>query len=914
MKARSLSVLIVCVLLHSGGLMYSRVDEGSVSPRACLPGEELGNLLSRLPGSNNAFISYIAKTGDLPPDFNSLPSRFDIGDPLVWEKDGAQFPVSASEWPERRLELLSLVETWLLGAAPPPPGNVTADVQSREISGGREEMKVILRFGPDQKAQLSVALNLPEKRSGPVPVFICDSERYLRWIEGAVREGFGYVITGLQDRGDESEAFAELFGDYDWSAFRRRGWSTSRVVDWLVTLPEVDGRHIYTGGHSRAAKSATVGAVFDERIAGVIASSPGSGGGSTPYRFIDQTYFGESAEVLTRMFPDWVHPRVRMFSGREDRLPADSHFLYALLAPRPLLMAVGTEDQVENPWAVEQVYDAVNPVYDLLDGEGNLLLYYRPGGHSINDSVTFETFSAFLLAATRDDGSLASVVKHKRLYPWDFSSWAASQPAVDLDSFPSRATPRVRTPAPTEKAMDSVIDRNAVEERINWILGDGPRYKAKAVAFSEGDPSELADVLQRYRAMEHVGASRLGIVDGSEWDTSVQPVSFGDGITGYFYGGANVDSMPIVIWLGPFQPALGFVSGAYRVSPPTPAVFVEAGIPLLSFDPIGTGARKEERQRFYEENPDWSLMGKMVQDARHAIDAALWFSGDTEKRVYLYGYAMGGMVALVTAALDDRVHGVASVAGFTPFRTDVPDKRTGGIRRFSHLFGWIPRLGFFLGNEDRIPVDFDEMLFAIAPRRTLIIAPSLDRYAAFEEVFAAVENARDAHAAHGDGTAIELKTFYDENRLSSEMQRAVVDWIYMEPPAMPDRSGIVVAASAHDGNKPENTLDGNFNTRWSALGEGQWIRYDFGRERTLSGVMISWFASSDRSSRFSVSVSNDGERWHKVFDGASDPKNPRLLQKFRFENVVAARYVKIIGKGNNLNKWNSIHQTAFLFE
>ena len=851
----------------------------------------------------------------MPPDFTALPSRFDLEDPLVWEKDGGIFPVSESEWPKRRLELLSLVERWLLGSAPPEPGNVTAEIQSREISGDREEMEVLLRFGPDQKARLNVILNLPRNRPEPVPLFICDSERYLRWIEGAVAEGFGYVITGLQNRGDESEAFADLFGDYDWSAFRRRGWSTSRVVDWLVTLPDIDRRNIYTGGHSRAAKAATVAAAFDERIAGVIASSPGSGGGSTPYRFIDQTYFGESAEVLTRLFPDWVHPRVRMFSGREDRLPADSHFLYALLAPRPLLMSVGTEDQVENAWAVDQVYDIVNPVYDLLDGEGKLLLYYRPGGHTIDDLVTFGRFSEFLLAATRDDGSLATVVDHKRLYPWDFESWAASQPPLDPESFPSSASvPNGIHTAPGRAVPPGGIDRDAVRKHINWILGDGPEFESQSVKFSDGEPAELARVLQRYRVTEHVGAGRLGIVDRSKRDMSIEPVSFGGGITGYFYGGAKVDSMPIVIWLGPFHPSLGFVSGDYRASPPAPAVFMEAGIPLLAFDPIGTGARKDERQRFYEENPGWSLMGKMVHDARHAIDAAQWLSGGKEKRVYLYGYAMGGSVALLTAALDDRVHGVASVAGFTPFRTDVAERRTGGIRRLSHLYGWIPRLGHFIGNEDRIPVDFDEILASIAPRRTLVIAPSLDRYAAFDEVLLSVYGAREASAARGDEAAIELMILYEENRLTNEMQKAVVDWVYREPPSFPDRSGISVTASAHDGNPPENTLDGDLSTRWSALGVGQWIQYDFDRERTLAGLRISWLSSAQRSSFFAVVVSLDGENWNEVFDGASDPGDPRLLQEFRFRDDVAARYVRIIGKGNELNEWNSIQETVFLFE
>jgi len=119
------------------------------------------------------------------------------------------------------------------------------------------------------------------------------------------------------------------------------------VVDWLRTLDFVAADQIYIGGHSRSAKQSLACAAFDERIAGVIASSPGSGG-SLDFRFCDQYYFGESAERLTTVFPLWVSPKVRFFAGRENKLPADMHFVYALIAPRPVLMSTAINDSVES--------------------------------------------------------------------------------------------------------------------------------------------------------------------------------------------------------------------------------------------------------------------------------------------------------------------------------------------------------------------------------------------------------------------------------------------------------------------------------------------------------------------------------------------------------------------------------------
>src|SRR5262249_40599517 len=42
-----------------------------------------------------------------------------------------------------------------------------------------------------------------------------------------------------------------------------------------------------------------------------------------------------------------------------------------------------------------------------------------------------------------------------------------------------------------------------------------------------------------------------------------------------------------------------------------------------------------------------------------------------------------------------------------------------------------------------------------------------------------------------------------------------------------------VTASADDGNVPANVLDGSLATRWSAQGDGQWIRFDLGTTRNI---------------------------------------------------------------------------------
>ena len=134
-------------------------------------------------------------------------------------------------------------------------------------------------------------------------------------------------------------------------------------------------------------------------------------------------------------------------------------------------------------------------------------------------------------------------------------------------------------------------------------------------------------------------------------------------------------------------------------------------------------------------------MGQMVLDARHAIDAVLANPDADPKRISLVGFGGGGRVA----ALDGRAASAVSASGFTPFRGDNDAAGTSGLRRWSHLYGWPPRLGGFAGNEGAVPVGFPEILSAIAPRPLLVIAPMLDWHHPQGDVAQAIEAAGSAY-------------------------------------------------------------------------------------------------------------------------------------------------------------------------
>ncbi|TYP69872.1 chondroitinase-B domain-containing protein [Paenibacillus methanolicus] len=117
-------------------------------------------------------------------------------------------------------------------------------------------------------------------------------------------------------------------------------------------------------------------------------------------------------------------------------------------------------------------------------------------------------------------------------------------------------------------------------------------------------------------------------------------------------------------------------------------------------------------------------------------------------------------------------------------------------------------------------------------------------------------------------------------------------------------AGSGVTASGHDGNVPANTVDGNFGTRWSASGDGQWIQYDLGVNRNVSAIKIAFLNGSSRTSTFDILTSTDGSAFTTVSSGVTS-NLAEGLQTFDFPDVDPARYVRIVGHGNSSNLWNS---------
>ncbi|MEX2591917.1 MAG: alpha/beta fold hydrolase [Anditalea sp.] len=199
------------------------------------------------------------------------------------------------------------------------------------------------------------------------------------------------------------------------------------------------------------------------------------------------------------------------------------------------------------------------------------------------------------------------------------------------------------------------------------------------------------------------------------------------------------------------------------------------GVAILAMDLIGYGTRIEAGTYFYERYPHWSKLGKMVTDTRAAVDALEDVEFIDKDKIYAAGYSLGGTVSLFTAALEPRIAGVGVASAFTPLRT--ASDHVEGLKAYSHLYGLIPRLGFFKENENRIPVDFKEILSTIAPRPMLVIAPELDRHADHDQVKQSVEEAQVIYNSLDAPKNLQFRTLHEFNHFTDAQQEELVKWL-----------------------------------------------------------------------------------------------------------------------------------------
>lgn len=152
----------------------------------------------------------------------------------------------------------------------------------------------------------------------------------------------------------------------------------------------------------------------------------------------------------------------------------------------------------------------------------------------------------------------------------------------------------------------------------------------------------------------------------------------------------------------------------------------------------------------------------------------------------------------------------------------------------------------------------------------------------------------------------------DAGNTGTDLQMVTVNSIVIPPPSGGSDGGefsiLGVEASSNDGNVPENTMDENLSTRWSAYGMGSWIEVELSKSVSVQNVSIAWYNGANRVNDFVVATSDDGTTFTNVFSGESSGASTQL--EGYDTNDKTAKYVKVTVTGNSQNNWASITELA----
>lgn len=264
---------------------------------------------------------------------------------------------TAEQWPVRRAELLDLLSREAYGVTPPAPAAVRAEVTDRwdSFAGKAVCEKVRLSFDtPGGTFTFPVRLVAP-RADAPVPVFLTLAFRaeipneYLP-AEEIIDHGFAICNVCYADISSDSaepDGLAAMYprdAQHGWGKFGVWAFAASRVMDYLLTRPELDQARVAVCGHSRLGKAALWAGAQDERFAMVIANESGCSGAA-----LSRGKTGERIRNITTMFPYWFCGRYAAWADREEDAPFDQHMLLALIAPRLLYVCSADGDKWSDP-------------------------------------------------------------------------------------------------------------------------------------------------------------------------------------------------------------------------------------------------------------------------------------------------------------------------------------------------------------------------------------------------------------------------------------------------------------------------------------------------------------------------------------------------------------------------------------
>lgn len=317
-----------------------------------------------------------------------------LPDPFVLE-DGTRISMP-EEWAQARNELYKTAVELQYGTMPPKPEYFKAEclhnslkMATYRITAGTQEKQVTF------SVRILKANDLSQKRPAVVDGDLC----FNYWFNDDTCKTFTEnnihvvlfnrveLVPDIKGPRRTNGPLYDVYPEYTFGALGAWAWGYSRCVDLLESLDYIDMDCIAFTGHSRGAKTALLAGVVDERAA-IVNPNEGCAGATSCYRMFIKAITEDGEEKPSEMLSDlwrrfafWIGPDMGKYAEDPDKLPFDSHFLKALVAPRVLFVSEAASDIWSNPVGSWMTTMAAGEVYRFLGKEENLLWYFRKGYH-----------------------------------------------------------------------------------------------------------------------------------------------------------------------------------------------------------------------------------------------------------------------------------------------------------------------------------------------------------------------------------------------------------------------------------------------------------------------------------------------------------------------------------------------------
>ena len=255
-------------------------------------------------------------------------------------------------------DLLDVLLREEYGYLPTRPYAVEAELISRDKSfcAGRADLLTLSLHCKADWGEFSfpVYYVCPKKRTSPVPCFVHINFRNLipdryQPTEELVDAGYATLTFCYKDvssdDGDFTNGLAGIIypdGERADDACGKIGlwaWAASAVMDYAMTLEELDHDRISVAGHSRLGKTALLAGALDDRFYCAFSNDSGCSGAA-----ISREKQGETIAIINERFPFWFCKKYRTYCNREQDMPFDQHFLIAANAAHRVYVASAVED------------------------------------------------------------------------------------------------------------------------------------------------------------------------------------------------------------------------------------------------------------------------------------------------------------------------------------------------------------------------------------------------------------------------------------------------------------------------------------------------------------------------------------------------------------------------------------------